>query len=260
MRVVSWNVNSLRARLERVAELAERHRPDVVLLQETKTTAEQFPHDALAQVGYTAAESSSGRWTGVAILAREGLALSDPLGELPGSPAPEEARWVEATVDGIRFASVYVINGRTVDHEQYRLKLQFLGAMARRAGELASTGTPLVVAGDMNVCPRDIDVWDVRAMEGATHVSPAEREALASVLQAGDLVDAHVHLHGEDAQQFTWWDYRAGSFHKNLGLRIDHHLVSRDLANSIESVGILRELRKGPKPSDHAPLELVLDR
>lgn len=259
MRVVTWNVNSLRARMERVAELAEGYRPDVVLLQETKCSAEQFPRDDLAALGYNATECSSGRWTGVAILAREGLTIEDPVDDLPDNPVPEEARWVEATVGGVRFASVYVVNGRTVDHEQYELKLQFLGAMARRAEAFAEAGTPAVIGGDMNVCPRDVDVWDIRAMEGATHVTPAERAALAAVLEAGDMVDAHVHVHGPDAQQFTWWDYRGGSFHKNLGLRIDHHLVSNSLAPAIREVGILRDLRKGTKPSDHAPLELVLE-
>lgn len=260
MRIVTWNVNSLRARLPRLQELLEQHRPDVVLLQETKVSAEQFPHEELAALGYHAADTSGGQWCGVAILARDDLPIETPTSELFGNPLPTEARWIEATVDGIRFASVYVVNGREIGHEMYFLKLEFLEAMAARAGDLRAEGTPTIIAGDMNVCPTDLDVWDPAAMAGATHVSPAERKGLAAVLEQGDLVDAHVHRWGPEAQQFTWWDYRAGAFHKNMGLRIDLHLVSRALAGGIADVRILRDLRKGNKPSDHVPLELDLTR
>ncbi|MEH3054699.1 MAG: exodeoxyribonuclease III [Patulibacter minatonensis] len=167
---------------------------------------------------------------------------------------------MEATIDGIRFASVYVINGRELGHEQYFLKLEFLEAMAARAADLRNAGTPTIIAGDVNVCPHDIDAWDPEVTAGRTHVSPAERKALASVLEQGGLVDAHVHRWGPEAQQFTWWDYRQGHFHKNLGLRIDLHMVSEGLADGIADVRILRDLRKGTKPSDHAPLELDLTR
>jgi exodeoxyribonuclease III len=260
MRIVTWNVNSLRARLPRVQELLEEHRPDVVLLQETKVSPELFPHEELAALGYHAVDHSGGQWCGVAILARADLPITDATHELFGNPIAGEARWIEATIDGIRFASVYVVNGRTIDHEMYFVKLDFLEAMAARAGDLHAAGTPTIIAGDMNVCPADIDAWDPAAMVGATHVSPAERKALAAVREQGHLVDAHVQRYGPDAQQFTWWDYRAGSFHKNLGLRIDHHLVSEDLAGGIADVRILRDLRKGTKPSDHVPLELELTR
>lgn len=261
MRIVTWNVNSLRARMERVQELLEQHRPDVVLLQETKVSPEAFPHEALAELGYRAADASGGQWAGVAILAREELTIEDPTTELFGNPVPSEARWVEATVDGIRFASVYVVNGRTLDHEMYVVKLEFLQAMADRAADLKDAGgPPLLIAGDFNVCPRDVDVWSPAAFAGATHVSPAERRALQRVIDEGGLVDAHVQRWGEDAEQFTWWDYRAGAFHKNMGLRIDLHLVSEQLADGIADVRILRELRKGSKPSDHVPLELELTR
>jgi exodeoxyribonuclease-3 len=260
MRIVSWNVNSLRARLPRVQELFEQHQPDVVLLQETKVSAEQFPHEELAAMGYHAAHASSGQWTGVAIAVRKELALEDVTTELFGNPVASEARWVEATVEGIRFASVYVINGRSLDHEMYFMKLEFLEAMAARAADLRSAGHAMIIAGDTNVCPRDVDVWNPAAFEGATHVSAPERLALQKVLDHGDLVDAHVQRYGEDAEQFTWWDYRAGHFHKGYGLRIDQHMVSRSLADGIADVRILRDLRKGSKPSDHAPLELELGR
>lgn len=260
MRIVTWNVNSLRARMPRVRELLEQHVPDVVLLQETKVGPEAFPHEELAALGYHAADSSGGQWAGVAILARADLPIEAPTSELFGNPLPGEARWVEATVDGIRFASVYVINGREFGHEQYFLKLEFLEAMAQRAADLKNAGTPTIIAGDINVCPRDIDAWDPEATAGRTHVSPAERKAFFEILDQGDLVDAHVQRWGEDTQQFTWWDYRAGHFHKGLGLRIDIHMVSASLAQGIADVRILRDLRKGSKPSDHAPLELDLTR
>jgi exodeoxyribonuclease-3 len=152
------------------------------------------------------------------------------------------------------------VNGRELGHEQYFYKLEFLEAVAARAGDLRVAATPTVIAGDMNVCPTDADLWDPATMVGTTHTSVAERRALAAVLTQGDLVDAHVQRWGAETQQFTWWDYRAGAFHKNMGLRIDHHLVSRDLAGGIADIRILRDLRKGTKPSDHAPLELDLTR
>jgi exodeoxyribonuclease-3 len=260
VRIVTWNVNSLRARLPRLEELLTQHQPDVVLLQETKVSAEQFPHDELAALGYHAVESSSGQWTGVAIVARQELEITEPTSELFGNPVASEARWVEATVDGIRFASVYVVNGRSLDHEMYFVKLEFLQAMADRAADLHAKGVPMIISGDVNVCPRDIDAWNPDAMEGHTHVSVPERKGLERILTSGDLVDAHVQRYGEHAQQFTWWDYRAGRFHKNEGLRIDLHMVSESLADGIADVRILRDLRKGSKPSDHAPLELELGR
>lgn len=250
MRLVTWNVNSLKARLPRVLELLDEHRPDVVCLQETKAAADAFPHLDLAAAGYAVVDYSAGRWAGVAILARDGLDVADPVRGLPGETAPEEARWVEATVDGVRVVSVYVPNGRALGTDTFASKLVFLEAMAARVADLA--GTPLVVAGDMNVCPTDLDVYDPALFAGSTHTSDEERARLGRILDAG-LVDAYRRLHPEEVG-FTWWDYRAGHFHKKLGLRIDLALVSADLADRLERCGIDRDYRKGPKPSDHAPL------
>jgi exodeoxyribonuclease III len=253
VKLVTWNVNSIGARLPRLLELLDVHAPDVVCLQETKTTEAAFPHGPLEEAGYVAAAHCGGRWAGVAVLAREGAALQEVTCGLPGDPNPEEARWVEATVDGVRVASVYVPNGRAVGTDTYRQKLGFLEAMADRVSEHgAAGGGPLVVAGDVNVCPTDLDVYDPAAFVGSTHVTDEERAALRSVLGAG-LVDAYRHLHPDEVG-FTWWDYRAGHFHKKLGLRIDLVMVSPDLADRLESCGIDRGFRKGPKPSDHAPL------
>jgi exodeoxyribonuclease III len=251
VRLVTWNVNSLNARLPRVLELLAEHRPDVLCLQETKCEPDAFPHDELAQAGYRAADHSGGRWAGVALLAREGLALEDPARGLPGEPAQDECRWVEATVAGVRLVSVYVPNGRALDSPWYAAKLDFLRAARERVAQLR--GAPLVVAGDMNVAPEDRDVYDPAAFVGSTHVTPAERGALAALAQAGGLADAYRHLH-PDERQFTWWDYRQGHFHRGLGLRIDQVLLSPGLAQRLERCGIERPYRKGPKPSDHAPL------
>lgn len=255
MRLVTWNVNSIKQRLPRVLEFVEEHAPDVICLQETKSDADAFPHGELAAAGYRAADHSGGRWAGVAILAREPLTLGEPARGLPGEPAQDECRWVEATVGGVRVVSTYVPNGRVVDSEWYGQKLDFLAAAAERVRELraAAEPAPLVVAGDMNVAPADLDVYDPAAFAGSTHVTPPERAALQQLAHAGGLRDAFRALH-PDEQQFTWWDYRAGHFHKGLGLRIDHALVSGEIAARLVRAGIERPYRKGSRPSDHAPL------
>lgn len=255
MRIVTWNVNSLRARLPRVLELLTEHQPDVACLQETKTAPDTFPEDELANAGYRAVHHSGGQWAGVAVLARCGLKLSEPQIGLAGDPLASEARWCEATVDGVRVASVYVPNGRTLDSPEYPRKLGFLDAMGARVAALGD-GAPLIVAGDMNIAPADLDVYDPAAFVGGTHVSAAERERLAALLNAG-LVDAYRAVHPDEVQ-YTWWDYRAGNFHKGLGLRIDLALMSQALVPRLVSCGIDRDYRKGKKPSDHAPLLLEL--
>jgi exodeoxyribonuclease-3 len=262
VRIVTWNVNSVGARLPRVLELLEKHAPDVVLLQETKCNDDAFPAEALAEAGYASAPFGLGRWAGVAILARaDGPPITDVVTGLPeagwvGSTSSDEARWIEATVGDVRVASVYVINGRDLESPFFADKLRFLEAMAARAHELGKSGKsgiPLIVGGDVNVCPTDEDVYDPAAFVGATHVTPDERERLAEVLQAGDLVDAFRVLH-PDGPGYTWWDYRQGHFHRGLGLRIDLLMVAEALAGGVTACGIDRDLRKGTKPSDHAPL------
>ncbi len=252
MKLVTWNVNSLKVRLPRLLEFLEAHSPDVVLLQETKCAPDAFPALELDAAGYRAVHHSGGRWAGVAILARE--EPGDVAIGLPGEPAVDEARWIEATVAGVRVVSVYVPNGREPDTPTYDDKLRFFDAMAARIAALS--GEPLVVAGDFNVCPADLDVYDPAALAGATHVTPPERERFQALLAAGT-VDAFRELH-PDEPGFTWWDYRQGHFHRGMGLRIDAHLVSAPLADRIESCGIDRNFRKGTKPSDHAPLLLEL--
>ncbi len=297
---MTWNVNSLRARLPRVLQFLAEHRPDVACLQETKCAPDTFPLDALADAGYDAVHHSGGQWAGVALLARAGLRLEEPRLRLPGDPAtvssagadavgesPEaritsEARWCEATVAGIRFASTYVPNGRTLDSPEYPRKLAFLTAIrdhaaalprpgqagpppaANDAGDAGDAGTgaqpatPWVIAGDFNIAPADADVYDPAAFIGGTHVSAPERARLTAILDTG-LVDCYRALH-PDTPQFTWWDYRAGHFHKGLGLRIDLVLAAAELAPRLRRCAIERNYRKGQKPSDHAPLVVELDR
>ena len=251
MKLVTWNVNSLAARLPRVLELVEAHRPEVLCLQETKSPRDGFPEAELREAGYAAVHHSGGRWAGVAIAARDGLAVDDPSLGLPGEVAGDEARWIEATVDGMRIASVYVPNGRAVGSDAFAQKLAFLEAMAERAPAVDA------IVGDMNVCPTDLDVYDPAAFVGSTHVTEDERARLRAVIEAGGLVDAFRQLH-PDEPGFTWWDYRAGHFHRKMGLRIDLALLKPPLAERLVACGIDRGFRKGPRPSDHAPLIVEL--
>jgi exodeoxyribonuclease-3 len=274
VRLVTWNVNSLRARLPRVLELLELHAPDVVCLQETKCAPDTFPEAALAEAGYAAVHHSGGQWAGVALLARRALGndgsgpLRDPVYGLAGEAAAEEARWVEATVAGVRCISTYVPNGRSLDSPEFPRKLQFLEAAARRAAVLAGPQADLgsaalgefatlIIAGDINIAPTDADVYDPGQFADSTHVTGEERSRLAAIEAAGSLVDAYRTVH-PDSPQFTWWDYRAGNFHKGLGLRIDLALLSESLVPRLMSCGIDRNFRKGTKPSDHAPLLVEL--
>lgn len=258
MRIVTWNVNSLKARLPRVLEFLALHAPDVVCLQETKTDAAAFPEAELHAAGYTAAHHSGGRWAGVAILARDGLEIADPVSGLPGEVRADQARWVEATVGGLRLASVYVVNGQAVDSEPFAEKLRFLDAMAVRAGQLADGGNRVLITGDFNIAPHDADVYDPAAFVGSTHVTAEERGRLEAIMAAGGLVDAYRELHPLPEAGFTWWDYRQGHFHRKLGLRIDLALLSAGDAARLERCGIERDFRKGTKPSDHAPLVVDL--
>ncbi len=257
MIVTTWNVNSLRARMPRVLEFLDVHAPDVLLLQETKTAPEQYPHLDLQAAGYTSIDHSGGRWAGVSVMVKDGHEVDGVQIGLPDTPVSDEARWVEARVDGVTFASVYVVNGRTLDDPMFPLKLDFLDAMTDRLRDLVAAG-PTIVGGDFNIAPTDEDVWDPAAFVGGTHVTDHERSRLSGMLDVG-MVDAFRVCTPEGAG-YTWWDYRAGNFHKGFGLRIDLFLVSKDLADGINSCAIDRDFRKGTKPSDHAPLLLDLTR
>lgn len=250
MDLVTYNVNSITTRLERVIALLVDRQPDVAMLQETKVS--DFPSAAFADMGYRSFDHSGGRWAGVALLVREGRDVTDVRLGLPDEPNPNEARWIEANIDGVVVASVYVPNGREVGSETFFEKLEFLDAMTAWT---SGTDVPMVVAGDMNVCPTDQDAWDATQLHGGTHITAEERSRIDAITSQG-FFDVFRHLHPEDAG-FTWWDYRFGAFHKGMGLRIDLALAGNGLLPHTAVVG--REWRKptrvpGTKPSDHAPL------
>ena len=276
MRIATWNVNSLKARLEKVEWWLERAAPDVLLLQETKLTDTEAPLLAFTMAGYDLVHHGEGRWNGVAIALRKGTTSAAGVTNFGDGPVRDsgpgaattlseedfnpfdEARMLSVVADGIRFVSVYAPNGRVVGSPFFAGKLAWYERLDRWIAEAVRGATPLVVGGDFNVAPADVDVWDARAVHGGTHVSAPEREAFQGLLRHG-LVDAYRSRHDERGR-FTWWDYRAGNFHKNFGMRIDHLLVSPPLAERIVFAEIDREARKGkPVPSDHAPLLIDLD-
>ena len=268
MRIATWNVNSLRARLEKVRWWLERAEPDVLLMQETKLSDADAPVDVFREAGYELAHHGERRWNGVAIASRCGIegvvtGFGEALRPAPPAEATDaeplaEARMIAAVCAGIRVVSLYAPNGRSVGSPFYTAKLAWFGHLARWLAHTADANEALVMGGDLNVAPSDLDVWDPQACHGGTHVSAPEREAFANLRRWG-LVDAY-RLHHPEAGRYTWWDYRAGHFHKNRGMRIDHLLVSRPLETRTLWAEIDREARKGkPTPSDHAPLVIDLD-
>ena len=257
MRIATWNVNSLKQRLPRLLPWLDERRPDVVCLQETKLADDAVAEllgDELVSRGYAIAVHGETAWNGVAILSRVGL--EDVVAGLPGGPGfpHPEARAVSATCDGIRVVSVYVPNGRTPGSEHYQYKLAWLASLR----EMVESGLPAtIVCGDMNIAPTDADVFDPEAYVGETHVTPQERAAL-SELQAVGLHDV-VRDHWPNERVFTYWDYRAGMFHQDLGMRIDLVLASTTVADRVRAAWVDRKARKGRGPSDHAPVIVDLD-
>jgi exodeoxyribonuclease III len=256
LRLATWNVNSVIARLPRLLEWLTLVRPDVLCLQETKIADGDFPRAELEALGYEVAAHGDGRWNGVAILSRVGLEeVGRGFAGEPGFPAPE-ARALSATCGGVRVWCVYVPNGRTLESPHFEYKLAWLAALAEAVRAELPARRPMALCGDFNIAPGDDDVWDPAAFVGATHVSPAERDALGALLALG-LVDLRPRaLKGEP---FTYWDYRAGMFHKGFGMRIDLVLADEALASAVRDAYIDRDARKGTKPSDHAPVVVDLD-
>ena len=257
MRVATWNVNSAKQRVPRLLPWLDERAPDVVCLQETKLADAAFANllgDELAGRGYAFASNGEVQWNGVAILSRVGL--DDVVAGLPGGPGfPHlEARAVSATCGGIRVHSVYVPNGRVPDSDHYHYKLEWLASL--RAAVAAGPADALV-CGDMNIAPTDADVFDPEAYVGQTHVTAPERAALAE-LQALGLHDV-VREHWPSQRVFSYWDYRAGMFHQDLGMRIDLILASGAVAGRVQAAWVDRQARKGTGPSDHAPVIVDLD-
>jgi exodeoxyribonuclease-3 len=257
VRLATWNVNSVKQRVPRLLPWLDQRKPDVVCLQETKLTDGAFREllgDELRARGYEVAVHGQGQWNGVAILSRVGV--EDVVPGLPGGPGfPDpEARAVSATCGGVRVVSVYVPNGRAPDSDHYRYKLAWLSALREHVAAQVET---TVVCGDVNIAPTDEDVFDPDAYVGQTHVTPPERAALAD-LQALGLHDV-VRDRWPDARVFTYWDYRAGMFHQDLGMRIDLVLAGSAVASRVQAAWVDRQARKGSGPSDHAPVIVDLD-
>jgi exodeoxyribonuclease-3 len=265
LRIATWNVNSLKARLDKARWWLERARPDVLLMQETKLTDAAAPVDVFRDAGYELAHHGQGGRNGVAIASRRGIAevvinFGEPRQALYADDDDplHEARMLAADCGGVRVVSLYVPNGRTLDSPFYAAKLAWLERLARWLEEAADPEQPLVLGGDFNVAPADADVWDALACHGGTHVSPREREAISRLCRWG-LVDVYRQHHPESGR-FSWWDYRAGHFQKNFGMRIDLLLATRPLAERTLWAEIDREARKGkPIPSDHAPVLIDVD-
>jgi exodeoxyribonuclease-3 len=256
MRIATWNVNSLNARLPRVEEWLAEMQPDVVCLQETKLSDEAFPALTFRSLGYDSVHHGYSQWNGVAVLSRVGI--DDVVNGFPDGDEPDrDARLIWATCGGVRVASMYVPNGRALDDEHYRYKLGWLARLRRVLDTDCSPDRPLVLCGDYNIAPADDDVWDVRQFRDSTHVSVPERDAFRSLLEWGT-VDVLRERHPDEGL-YTYWDYRAGSFHKRMGMRIDHILASRSLAQRLRFVFIDRNARKGTKPSDHTVLLAEFD-
>ena len=249
---MTWNVNSLKARLERVEEWLAECQPDVVCMQETKLSDIAFPAMAFSALGYESAHHGEGRWNGVSIISRVGLG-NVVAGFGDGQPADPEARLLTATCAGVRVVSAYVPNGRALDHEHYKYKLGWLERLVSHLDATADPSTAVAVCGDFNIAPADRDVWDAGALVDVTHVSAPERAALQRLLDWG-LTDVFRDRYPDTDRLFSWWDYRAGNFHKGIGMRIDLVLGSARFAEQVRWALIDRNARKGKQPSDHAPV------
>jgi exodeoxyribonuclease-3 len=274
MRIATWNVNSLKARMEAVEKWLVRAEPDILLIQETKLSDAEAPVMPLRMLGYEVVHHGEGRWNGVAILSR--LPATDIVTNFGDGPVRDssagatvqvseddfdpfdEARMVSAVVDGIRVVSLYAPNGRVVDSPFYVGKLRWFERVSRWLAETRSPDEPLLLAGDYNVTPAPEDVWSEVKAHGGTHVSQPEREALAR-LRSWGLVDTYRRVRPEPGR-FSWWAYRAGMFHRNEGMRIDLLYATAPVASRVVWAEIDREARKGPPtPSDHAPVVVDLD-
>jgi exodeoxyribonuclease-3 len=272
VRIATWNVNSVGARLPRLNEWLELAEPDVLCLQEIKCTNEAFPGERAEELGYEVATNGEGRWNGVAILSRVGLAdvelgfTGQPAYDPPpdeddpaliGAPPKVEARAIGATCGPLRIWSLYVPNGRSLDSPHYAYKLEWLAALTKAIAPEVSDDRPFVVTGDYNIIPTDGDVWDPSQFVGSTHVTGPERTALATLRSLG-LHDVIPRALKYDTP-YTYWDYRGGAFHKNQGMRIDLVYASAAVSSKVSDAYVDRDARKGTGPSDHAPVVVDID-
>ena len=250
MDVVTWNVNSVRARMPRLIEYLEARRPDVVCLQETKVRDELFPLEPFEDLGYQVEFHGQKTYNGVAILSRRGM--EDVVRGLPGDGEDAQRRVLGATIDDLMLLNVYVVNGESVGSEKYAHKLEWMERLSDFVGERYPMDEKVVVTGDFNCTFDDRDVYDPEAFRGRILCSEPEREALGRLMDPG-LQDAFRLFH-EEAGHYTWWDFRTRGYERGRGLRIDHFLISAPAVGVCTGVEIDVEARGGPKPSDHAPV------
>ncbi len=257
MRVVTWNINSLRARQERVEEWIAEVQPDVLCLQETKLADDAFPGLSFSALGYESVHFGQGQWNGVAILSKVGI--ENVVANFADGIEPDpDARIITATCGGVRVSCCYVPNGRSLDDPHYAYKLSWLDRLRQHLEAESSPSDPVIVTGDFNIAPTDADVYDPVKMVGATHVSEPERDRLAAITDWG-LTDLFRQLHPDLGSVYSWWDYRSGDFHMGRGMRIDLVLGSASVAEKLTWSAIDRNARKGKQPSDHAPVIVDLD-
>ena len=252
MRVATWNINGLRARLDFVRIWLRERRPDVVALQELKLTDDRFPHDEVETEGYRAVSHGQKSWNGVAILCRREIDVTQR-----GLPGQEDlgARLISADVGDLSFTSLYCPNGKNLEHEDYRRKLAWYDALVEHLAETGAANRAAIVGGDFNICPAPVDSWNEEKFRGRIFHTDEERARLQRLLDLG-FSDSFRKLH-PDTQAFSWWDYRGGAFHRKQGLRIDFLLASDTALARVRSVEIDREFRKkqqGLTASDHAPV------
>jgi exodeoxyribonuclease-3 len=255
VKLATWNINSIRARNDRLFAGLEKERPDVLCLQETKVEDAAFPVDALAKAGYQVATFGQRSYNGVAILSTQPLA--DVTRAFGDGEDDGDARVIAATAHGVRVVCVYVVNGQELTSDRYPYKLAWLRRLRAMLDRTAKPDQPLVVCGDMNVAPDDRDVWSPDKWREQIHCSTPEREALAYVLGFG-LTDVFRKHHG-DEKVYSWWDYRGVAFFKDQGLRIDHIFATKSVADRCTSCTIDRSARKGQDASDHAPVIAVIE-
>ena len=255
MEIVTWNVNSVRARMPRVLEFLEARQPDVVALQETKVVDEQFPREPLEDLGYQLELFGQKTYNGVALLSKVGM--EDVRRGFPGDGPEDQKRVIAATIGDVLLLNLYVVNGKAVGDEKYDFKLGWLERLADYVHSEFPMTEKVVVTGDFNITFDDRDVYDPEAWRDKILCSDPERKALAKVMSTG-LVDAYRHFH-EEAEEYTWWDFRTRGYQRGNGLRIDHFLLSPPALEAAQDVWIDFEFREGEKPSDHAPVFLRMD-
>lgn len=256
-KIATWNVNSIKARLPIVIDWLEHFQPDIVLLQETKTVDEGFPKAEIEDLGYNVAMVGQKSYNGVAILSKS--PIEDVITKLPGEGINDDARYIEAVVGNTRVASVYVVNGQEVGSEKFAYKMHFMKCLKNHVAKTLEYEEVFVLGGDFNIAPDECDVYDPIKLSGSLHFSQPERDSIKRILNLG-MTDSTRIYHPKETDLYSWWDYRAGSWQQNKGLRIDLMLLSPQAADRLVGAGIDKSPRSEEKTSDHTPVWCTLDK